>query len=93
MVEMVGVVGMVEMVEIVGIVEMGLGHLHHNSVGVDEYGLIVWRRFNLWAPGITETRVCIAFRSGSATMGDGEYASAFNMSEFWDGLQRFDRYD
>ena len=28
---------------------MGFGHLHHNSVGVDGYGWIVWRMFNLWA--------------------------------------------
>ena len=32
-------------------------------------------------------RVCLAFRSGSTMMGDGEYAPVFNMSELWDGLK------
>ena len=26
-------------------------------------------------------------------MGDGEHGSVFNMSELWNGLQRFDRHD
>ena len=38
-------------------------------------------------------RVCLAFRNGSTTMGDENYAPAFNMSELWNGLQRFDRHD
>ena len=38
-------------------------------------------------------RVCLAFRSGNTTMDDGEYASAFDMSELWDGLQGFIRHD
>ena len=28
------------------------------------------------------TRASLAFRTGSTTMGDGEHASAFDMSEF-----------
>ncbi|CDY49779.1 BnaC02g47370D [Brassica napus] len=31
-------------------------------------------------------RVCLAFRTGSTAMGDEEHASAFDMSEFWNGL-------
>nr|VDD19238.1 unnamed protein product [Brassica oleracea] len=38
-------------------------------------------------------RVRFTFRSESTTMGDGEYAPVFNMSELWDGLQRSDRHD
>ncbi|KAF2560257.1 hypothetical protein F2Q70_00017375 [Brassica cretica] len=38
-------------------------------------------------------RVCIAFGSGNISMADGEYAPTFNMTEFWDGLQGFDRHD
>ena len=38
-------------------------------------------------------RVCIAFGSGNTTMANGEYAPTFNMTEFWEGLQGFDRDD
>ncbi|KAG5388156.1 hypothetical protein IGI04_029697 [Brassica rapa subsp. trilocularis] len=31
-------------------------------------------------------RVCLAFRSGSTAMGDGKYASKFDMSKLWNGL-------
>ena len=69
---------------------MGPGHLHHSLVGVDgqieegpTYG-------DMKLP--TE-RVYLAFRSGSPTTGDGEYAPAFNMLELSEGSQGFDRHD
>ena len=39
------------------------------------------------------TRISFAFGSRSTTMGDGEYASAFDMSDIWDRLQGADRQD
>ena len=42
---------------------------------------------------LSTARVCLAFRTGSTTMGDGEYVSAFDMSALRDGLQGFDRHD
>ncbi|KAG5410728.1 hypothetical protein IGI04_007047, partial [Brassica rapa subsp. trilocularis] len=39
------------------------------------------------------TKVCPAFRGRSIAMGDGEYASVFDKSELWNGLQGFDRHD
>ncbi|KAF3604286.1 hypothetical protein F2Q69_00036640 [Brassica cretica] len=37
--------------------------------------------------------VCPAFRSGSTEMGNGEHASALDMSELRNVLQGFDRHD
>ncbi|KAF2534188.1 hypothetical protein F2Q70_00031517 [Brassica cretica] len=39
------------------------------------------------------TRISFAFGSRSTAMGDGEYASAFDMPELWDRLQGADRHD
>ena len=38
-------------------------------------------------------RVCLTFRDGSTELGDGEYAPAFDLSKFWNGLQGFDCND
>ncbi|XP_056864149.1 uncharacterized protein LOC130511259 [Raphanus sativus] len=53
-----------------------------------------WEKYT--THGITEfpqKRISSALRSGSTAMGDGEYASAFNMSEIRNRLQRIDYYD
>ena len=41
----------------------------------------------LWEHELSMARVYLAFRSGSTTLDDGEYASAFNMPKIWDRLQ------
>ena len=38
-------------------------------------------------------RVRLEFQGRSIAMGDGEHASVFDMSELWNGLQRFDHHD
>nr|VDD08532.1 unnamed protein product [Brassica oleracea] len=61
---------------------MGLGRLWHSLVDMDgsTYG----------DPEPSSERDCTTFRGGSTEMGDGVHASVFDVSKFWNGLQRFD---
>ena len=59
----------------------------------NEFGWTAWKRFNLWGHKFSTMKICLTFRSGNTMMDDGEYASLFDMSEIWDGLQRFNHHD
>ncbi|KAF2575314.1 hypothetical protein F2Q70_00001653 [Brassica cretica] len=72
---------------------MGHGHLQHSSTDVNGFGWIAWEMYRLWEHRVHTERICLALRAGSAAIGDREYASAFDMSELYNGLQGFDLHD
>ena len=71
---------------------MGHGHPQHSSAGVDGFGLTAWGMFNLWRHKIIYGESLPCIQKWQHYIGDGEYASAFEMPEVWDGLQGFDRH-
>ena len=67
---------------------MDFGHPQHSLAGVD----VQLRNTSIYGDTKLPTaRVYLVFRNRNTTMGDREYVSAFDMSDLWNRLQRFDR--
>lgn len=59
----------------------------HNSMVVDGFGRILWENPIYGDAKLKKARDCFTLGSGSTAMGNGEHATTFFMSEFWDRLQ------
>ncbi|KAF2599836.1 hypothetical protein F2Q68_00010776 [Brassica cretica] len=65
---------------------MGYGHAHHGSAGVDGSGWTAWGRYNLWGHETIYGESLPCIQNWKHCDRDEEHASAFDMSEFWNGL-------
>ena len=65
---------------------LNLSNICMIDVDVDEYGWTAWKGLTYGGTKPLSTWITVAFRSRSTAIGDGEYASTFNMPELWDRL-------